>query len=83
MSGRRAASVFPEPVGAIIRTFSPLTTSGMASAWGGVGLEIPVSWRRLIKGGESRVKASGMAGTSRRRSYSSSFWKINLLGHEK
>ena len=36
---------------------------GMASSWGGVGLEIPVSWRRLFNWGERRVKASGMGMT--------------------
>ena len=46
-------------------------------------MEIPVSWRRLFKGGESRVKASGMATTPGQRSHSWLLLKINFLGVEK
>ena len=46
-------------------------------------MEIPVSWRRLFNGGESRVKTSDMTRIPRRMNYSSLLWKINFLGHEK
>jgi hypothetical protein len=42
-SGRMAASVFPDPVGATTRTFSPAAMSGDASTWGGVGWVMPIS----------------------------------------
>ena len=56
--GRSAASVFPDPVGAITSTLAPSIIKGMASAWGGVGAAIPVSCRSPLNGGESSVKAS-------------------------
>src|SRR5438445_12488876 len=58
ISGRRAASVLPDPVGAIMRTLSPWAMRGMASTWGGVGFEIPVSWSSPFSAGERRAKAS-------------------------
>jgi hypothetical protein len=48
-----------------------------------VGFEIPVSWRRLFSGGESRVKASGTAMTPRPRSYYSPLWEINFSDLEE
>src|SRR5438445_12202748 len=57
ISGRRAASVLPDPVGAIMRTLSPWAMRGMASTWGGVGFEIPVSWSSPFSAGERRAKA--------------------------
>src|SRR6266571_1680163 len=59
ISGSRAASVFPDPVGAIMRTLSPWAIRGMASTWGGVGAEIPVSWSSPFSGGDSSVNVSG------------------------
>ena len=34
---RKAASVLPDPVGAEIRTCSPVAIAGQACAWAGVG----------------------------------------------
>src|SRR6266849_2313630 len=59
ISGSSAASVVPDPVGAIMRTLSPWAIRGMASTCGGVGVEIPVSWSSPFSGGDSNVNVSG------------------------
>jgi len=41
--GRSTASVFPEPVGAMRRTFFPAMIFGIAAIWGAVGVLIPDS----------------------------------------
>ncbi len=42
-----------------MRTLSPWAIRGMASTWGGVGAEIPVSWSSPFSGGDSSVNVSG------------------------
>ena len=58
INGSSAASVLPEPVGAIMRTLSPWAIRGMASTCGGVGFESPVSWSSPFSEGERKAKAS-------------------------
>ena len=48
--GRRTASVFPLPVGAMRRTFFPSRIGGIALVWGSVGWENPSSARALTTG---------------------------------
>ena len=62
--GNMAASVFPIPVGATRRRFSPFRIRGMESACGGVGSVIPLeasaemssgdSWGNGMKNGKGR-----------------------------
>jgi hypothetical protein len=54
--GRSAASVLPLPVGATISTFSPASTYGIASLWGGVGSPKPLSLHNLLTAGCSSSK---------------------------
>src|SRR5712692_8361637 len=82
IKGSSAASVLPEPVGAIIRTLSPCVMRGMASTCGGVGFENPVSWSSPFSGGERRAKASeAMDFTS--QWYERRVSKINFLDDQK
>src|SRR3989442_1724860 len=82
INGSSAASVLPEPVGAIMRTLSPWAIRGMASTCGGVGFEIPVSWSSPFSGGERRAKASGaMDATGQLIGLESS--EIKFLGDQK
>jgi hypothetical protein len=47
---RKAASVFPEPVGAWIRTCAPEAIAGQPSSWAGVGAANARSNHALVNG---------------------------------
>src|SRR5439155_24430554 len=82
INGSSAASVLPEPVGAIMRTLSPCAIRGIASICGGVGFEIAVSSSRLFSGEERRAKASWAIDRTRQwEDWNVS--KIKFLGGQK
>jgi len=56
--GRKAASVFPVPVGATKRIFFSSSIGGMALIWGSVGAGKPLSKMALRMGFAKRLKAS-------------------------
>src|SRR6267143_3960289 len=82
ISGSSAASVLPEPVGAITRTLSPWAMRGMASICGGVGVEIPVSSSSSLSGAESSANASE-TNEATDQFLESENSKINFLGDQK
>ena len=48
MAHRNAASVFPDPVGAITKVWSPSAMASQACDWAGVGVaKVPVNQRRV------------------------------------
>ncbi len=57
-TGSMAASVFPDPVGAMIKTLRPSSTSGMASLWGSVGSLNPLSARAALIASCNAAKAT-------------------------
>ena len=61
MAQRNAASVFPDPVGAMTRVLSPLAMASHASVWAAVGAaNVPVNHSRV----SSLKRASGAAGSA-------------------
>jgi hypothetical protein len=65
-----------------MRTLSPWAISGIASIWGGVGVEIPVSWSSPFSGGERRAKASCVVDATKEL-IGLEKPKINFLGGQK
>ncbi len=59
MAHRNAASVLPEPVGALIRVVSPRAIGGQPSTWGGVGSPNARS-NHSRTGGEKYSSAAGI-----------------------